>query len=63
MIPRTTCFRLMVVLLLAIPGAATQSDSQRTLSLAIDPPRLTLKVGQEQKFSVEVTGAPTATKI
>jgi hypothetical protein len=63
MIPRTTCFRLMVVLLLAIPVAATQSDGQRTMSLAIDPPRLTLNVGQEQKFSVEVTGDPTAAKI
>jgi uncharacterized protein YjdB len=63
MIPRTACFRLMVVLLLAIPVAATQSDNQRTTSLAIDPPRLTLNVGQEQKFSVEVTGTPTATKI
>ncbi len=63
MIPRAACLRLIVVLLLAIPVAATQSDSQRTLSLAIDPPRLTLNVGQEQTFSVEVTGAPTATKI
>jgi hypothetical protein len=63
MIPRIACFRLMVVLLLAIPVAATQSDGQRTMSLAIDPPRLTLNVGQEQKFSVEVTGAPAATKI
>jgi Bacterial Ig-like domain (group 2) len=63
MIPRSACVRLIVVLLLAIPVAATQSDSQRALSLAIDPPHLTLNVGQEQKFSVEVAGAPTATKI
>jgi len=63
MIPRTAYARLIVVLLLAIPVAATQSNSQRALSLAIDPLRLTLNVGQEQKFSVEVTGAPTATKI
>ena len=63
MISRIACVRLIVVLLLAIPVAATQSGSQRALSLAIDPPRLTLNVGQEQKFSIEVTGAPAATKI
>jgi Bacterial Ig-like domain (group 2) len=53
---------LIVPLLLAVPSAA-QTDNRGTLSLAVDPPHLTLSVGQEQRFSAQMKGAPASAAI
>jgi hypothetical protein len=59
---RIVCLLLIVPLLLAIPVAA-QIDSRGTLSVAVDPPHLTLNAAQEQRFSAQVKGAPASTAI
>jgi hypothetical protein len=59
---RIVCLLLVVPLLLAIPVAA-QIDHRGALSLAVDPPRLTLNAGQEQRFSAQVRGAPASAAI
>ena len=53
---------LIVPLLLAIPLAA-QIEHRETLSLAVDPPHLTLNAGQEQRFSAQMKGAPASAAI
>jgi hypothetical protein len=62
MLLRIVSLWLIVPLLLAIPVAA-QIDSRGTLSVAVDPPHLTLSVGQEQRFSAQVKGAPASAAI
>ena len=56
---RIVCLLLVVPLLLAIPVAA-QIDHRGALSLTVDPPRLTLNAGEEQRFSAQVRGAAAA---
>ena len=53
---------LQLIVLLATTLSAQQSEKP-ALSLAIDPPRITLKAGETQRFTAHVKGAPQATRI
>lgn len=62
MIPHVACRWLLFVVVCnsALPA---QQDKQESVSLAIRPEQVTLNVGQTQRFSAEVKGAPAATVI
>jgi hypothetical protein len=61
--PRIAFLYLIAPLLLAIPLAAQQDDTQGAMSLTVKPAQITLNTGQTQRFSAEVKGAPPATAI
>lgn len=64
MIPRIACLWLIVPVLLGTTARAAQpNEKQGTVSLSIDPARITLNAGQTQKFSAHIKGAPPATVI
>jgi hypothetical protein len=53
---------LQLIVLLATTLSAQQNEKQ-ALSLAIDPPRITLKAGETQRFTAHIKGAPTESRI
>jgi len=59
--PRIVCLLLIVPLLLAI--SVTAQDNRGTISLVLDPSHTTLNVGQEQRFSAQMKGAPASAAI
>jgi len=61
MIPRVVCRWLLLFLLFATTALpAQQNEKQEGVSLTVNPDHLTLNVGQTQRFSAEVKGAPAA---